>query len=150
MSWSSTPNLTDFLSFIRNVMGILPIYLPDNSVNITYAYDIAIDIVNPSLAVAPGNIYALAVYNLGGDNLVNFAPDQQNQNYFANLRTQLGINTWVPGVIQSSADQSTSESMLTPDFMKGFTLSDLQNLKTPWGRQYLAFAQRYGTLWGLT
>jgi hypothetical protein len=25
----------------------------------------------------------------------------------------------------------------------------LQNVKTPWGRQYLAYAQTYGTMWGV-
>ena len=34
--------------------------------------------------------------------------------------------------------------------MKDFTLANLQNLKTPYGRQYLAWAQAYGPLWGLS
>jgi hypothetical protein len=40
--------------------------------------------------------------------------------------------------------------LLNPEAMKTFTLANLQNLKTPWGREYLAIAQRAGTTWGLT
>lgn len=70
--------------------------------------------------------------------------------FFAELRAKWGINSFVPGVVQSSSDENTAESLLVPDAFKGFTLGDLQNLKTPWGRQYLAYAQRCGPLWGLT
>jgi len=52
--------------------------------------------------------------------------------------------------VGASEDEATSQTLLTPEAMKGLTLADLQNLKTPWGRQYLAFAQSYGTLWGIT
>ena len=35
--------------------------------------------------------------------------------------------------------------------MKGLTLANLQNLKTPWGRMYLSIAQLAGpTIWGLS
>jgi hypothetical protein len=40
--------------------------------------------------------------------------------------------------------------MATPDFVKTLTLANLQQLKTPWGRQYLAYAQSAGPLWGLS
>ena len=143
-------------------MGIPPGALPDNSVWLTYAYDVAYATVNTQLSTVPGPFYVLAVYNLGGDNLVNWAQDDVQPPYpfptnnpaglfyFAYLRDQFKINAFVPGVINSSSDEGTSQSMDTLDAYKNFTLSNLQNLKTPWGRTYLGFAQRVGTLWGLT
>lgn len=132
-------------------MGVPTSALPDNSLVLVYAYDVAIAIVNDSLECVPP-IYKLAVYNLGGDNLVNWAPDQPGSTYWADLRGKEGYNigAFAPGVVQATSDESTSTSLLNPEFMKTFTLANLQNLKTPWGRQYLAFAQSYGTLWGLT
>ena len=53
-------------------------------------------------------------------------------------------------MITASNDETTGETLVVMDAAKGFTLSNLQNLKTPWGRTYLGFAQQFGTLWGLT
>jgi len=104
--------------------------------------------------------HAWAVYNLGGDILVNYAPDNDdatppveppNDHYFTILRTKLGLNSFVPGIIQSSSDNGTSVSYMTPGWMEQMTLANLQQLKTPWGRQYLMLAQAYGpTIWGLS
>lgn len=166
MSWSATPNLTDYLSFIANVMAINVAYLPTDAPIITYTLQVAITTVNPLLAsigtgqcyppisppsgITPAPIYALAVYNLAGDLLINFASDQPGFTYFYDARKNYGINIFVPGVVGASADTGTSSSMVTPEFMKTFTMANLQNLKTPYGRQYLSFAQAYGTLWGLS
>jgi hypothetical protein len=229
--------LAGFISFIQLNMQIPASALPTNSPVIPMALAIAQDIVNPALCAignvstsyAGPSIYDLAVYNLAGDNLINFATDQSvaiagiawasstatattavahgfntgdpilitgnaplaynsqpgpnnasvaaqivvtsstafsypvaanpgsfvsggqaSEIFFANARRQFGINSFVAGVISSSADVSTSESLLVPDQMKTLTLSNLQNLKTPWGRQYLAFAMQYGSLWGMS
>jgi len=114
------------------------------------AYNVAIDIVNTYLACGPSYIYKLAVYNLAGSNLLNFAQDTPPSTYFADIRKQLNISGFVSGIVQSASDVSTSESMLIPDFFKELTLADLQYTKDPYGRQYLAFAQRFGSLWGLS
>jgi hypothetical protein len=82
--------------------------------------------------------------------LINFATDQSGQTFFATARTNYGINSFVAGVIGSSADETTSESLVVPEAMKNLTLQNLQNLKTPYGRQYLYFAQAFGTNWGLS
>ena len=145
----TTPTQAGFTAFIRNVMGIPTSALPDSSPTITWALEIAQTIVNVQLNLVPG-IYTLAVYNLAGDNLVNYATDQPNQTHFADLRSQLGLSNFTAGVVSSTSDSGTSVSLATPEFMKTLTLSDLQNLKTPWGRNYLAFAQRYGTAWGIS
>lgn len=131
-------------------MGITTIVLPDNSIWITYAFNVAMEIVLDQMACVSATIYTLSVYNLAADNLINYAQDQSGQTYFADLRQKWDINGFVPGVIESSADVSTSESLLVPDFMKNFMMSDLQNIKTPYGRQYLAFAQRAGNIWGIS
>lgn len=154
------PTQAGFLAFIRQVMGINSTILPDNSWAIPYAYDIAFAIVYRPMACASPLIYQQAVYNLGGSNLLNFAPDLSGAAvvdgsdpplpYFAYLRQKFQINSFVSGVIQSASDEGTSESMVVPKPAEEFTLADLQYLKDPYGRQYLAFAQRSGTLWGLS
>lgn len=142
--------------WVRGFMGVPSSVLPDNSPYLTYAFDISITTVNTLLGVAP-NAYALAVYNLGGDCLVNSVPDavplviyKNELPYWAFLRDQFKINSFVAGVVQSASDEGTSDSLLVPDAFKGLTMSDLQNLKTPWGRRYLAYAQKFGSLWGLS
>ena len=145
------PTLAGFQDFITNVMAIPSAALPLSSPVVAMAYTVAMATVNCALCVT--GIYALAVYNLGGSLVINFAPDQPNQTYFRALRGKDGLNiaSFVPGVIAASGDESTSESILNPDFMKNFTMDDLQRLKDPYGRQYLAFAQDYGpAVWGLS
>jgi hypothetical protein len=154
------PTAAGFLVFIRQQMGISTAVLPDTSPYVGWAFNVAVEIVNLQLDCISPLIYGLAVYNLAADNLINYAQDlpgapiidgsQPPAAFFQALRQSWDITGFVPGVITSSADVSTSESLLVPDFMKGLTLADLQNLKTPYGRQYLAFAQRIGTNWGLS
>ncbi len=159
----SDPTLAGFITFVRTVMGIDTTALPDGSPAFAYAYNAAYMTVNPLLGmgvpVPPGtdtwSIYALAVYNLAGDRLINYAPDTPPSTYFTTLRGPIkgggyGIYTFVAGVVQSATDETTSDGLLVPDAFKGLTIGDLQNLKTPWGRQYLALAQDFGPLWGLT
>ena len=45
------PTVAGFLLFIRNVMGISPLVLPDNSPTINWALSIATMFVNPDLGV---------------------------------------------------------------------------------------------------
>lgn len=152
---TAAPNLTDFTTFLRNVVGIDPLALPDDAPIIVYAFNGAMTIVNISLACVPTppgswSIYALAVYNLGADTLINFAQDQPGYTVFFDLRRALSINSFVPGVIASSANAPTSETTLNPEFMKTFTMRDIRNLKTPYGRAYLEIAGDFGTLWGIS
>ena len=71
--------------------------------------------------------------------------------FFAYNRAQYNMLGFVSGVIQAAADEVTSESMLVPDALKGLTLANLQQLKDPWGRNYLQWAQDYGpAAWGVS
>ena len=117
---------------------------------IQISFTLAIDTVNAFLALASPNWYVLAVYNFAADRLVNYAQDLTGQTYFSNLRATLNLNTLSVGVVAASSDNGTSVSMLNPDQLKNLMLADLQALKTPWGRQYLQIAQKWGTtLWGI-
>lgn len=156
------PTLAGFQSFITTVMGITSEQLPSDSPWIQGALNFALQEVNIELAWASGCgwpsgsnqtnvplIYNAAVYNLAGSLLLQYAPDQEGQSFFATARKTWNILGFVPGVVLSGADVTTSESLVVPEFFKNLTLGDLQRLKDPFGRQYLAFAQNYGpTIWG--
>jgi hypothetical protein len=160
------PTLATFLAFVRNVMRIDAKKLPDASPWLPIAFANALAIVNPSLAAisipqadAAGvalntgglTIYSEAVYNLAAHNLIEYAQDQPGFGYFKALRKKLNIAGFVSGVVQSSGDEGTSVSLVVQEAAKAFTLMNLQQLKTPYGRTYLGLAQGYGpTTWGIT
>lgn len=145
------PTQAGFSDFIFNVMEVPAAALPADSPSIAAAYQIALATVNQALQCAVPMIYALAVYNLGADNLVNWCTDQPGQCYFKGLRKDFKILDFVPGVVSATSDEGSSASLEVPEAFKTLTIGDLQNLKTPWGRQYLAIAQKYGpTIWGLS
>jgi hypothetical protein len=151
MTVVTTTTLSGFLTFIRQIMGIKTRDLPDNSPYIELAYAVALELVLPGIKAASALLYQQAVYNLAGDNLVTFAMDQPGCHFFEELRDKLNILKFTAGVVSSSSDQGTSQSLEVIKAAKDFTLGNLQNLKTPWGRAYLAIAQAYGpSIWGLT
>ena len=154
------PTVAGFTTFIRNVMGINTTVLPDDSAVIPMAFNVAMEIVNLDLDLISATIYELAVYNLAGSNLLNYAQDLpeaepvQGSNpplpFFEYTRQTWNINGFVSGVIQASGDEGTNQSLVVQEAAKNFTLADLQNLKDPYGRRYLSFAQQYGpNVWGL-
>lgn len=158
MSGSSpTPTLAGFQAFITNNMQIPTSVLPSDSVYITYAYNVAIEIVSLQLQMVSPLSYMLAVYNLAANNLVTYAEDlpdapvyQNDLPFFAYQRQRFGISSFVGGVISSSSDNGTSQSIDVVDSLKSLTLLDLNALNTPWGRTYLMFAGQIGSLWGAT
>ncbi len=154
---ASPPTLAGFTAFLYNVASFPVGALPTTSPVIPMAFDVALEIVNLQMAYVSPLIYQLAVYNLGTSNVLNYAQDPvpatvilNDMPYFQALRTQFNCLGFTAGVISSTADESTSESLLTPEFMKGLTLDNLQLLHDPWGRTYLGFAQASGTLWGIS
>ena len=139
-------SLADFEDFIYSIVGVPMSALPANSPTIPFSYNFALATV---LLQLPADVYPVAVNNLGFHFLVTFAKDQTGQSYFSDLQSQYGLDSFTPGVISSTADQSTSNSLLNPDFMRNLTMGDLQQAKTPWGRMYLSIAQNFGPLWAM-
>jgi hypothetical protein len=144
------PTLAGYLTFLRNTVGIPASALPDSSFNIGLSFALAMDIVSLWLQWIQADIYTVAVYNLATDRLINFCPDQQGQCYFKEAREKFTINQFVAGVVKTTFDQGTGETLEVPEAFMGLTIMDLANLNTPFGRQYLALAQQIGSLWGLT
>jgi hypothetical protein len=167
------PTLAGFITWVRTVMGVPSPVLPDNAPVLGMALAVSMAIVNPALrcvaipqvdaagvALNSGGltIYVLAVYNLGGSNLLAYAQDaadapifEDKLPYWQFLRKKFNTFGFVSGVIQSTGDESTNSSLVVQDAAKNFTLANLQQLKDPWGRQYLAFAQSYGpSTWGIS
>ena len=154
-SSSPTPTLAGFQAFITNNMQIPTSVLPADSVYIGYAYNVAIEIVSLQLQMVSPLSYTLAVYNLAANNLVTYAEDlpdapvyQDDLPFFAYQRKRFGISAFVGGVISSSGDNGTNQSIDVVDSLKSLTLLDLNALNTPWGRTYLMFAGQIGSLWG--
>lgn len=160
------PTLADFNSFIKDVMKVPPAALPANSPWPGMAFAIALSIVNTSLQAvaipqfdAAGaqlntggfSIYSQAVYYLAADTLLNITPDVPGFRYFASQRRKFNLVGFVSGVVQSSNDETTGVSMVVQEAAKAFTIKDIQNLKTPYGRMYLQLAQSFGpATWGIT
>lgn len=150
-------SLGGFIEFIRVGMSVPVDVLPDGSIYIRWAYARATHLVNRQIQQADPLLYMVAVYNLGADILVNItqdAPDappyKDGLPYWKWLRSQFNINAFIAGVVTSSSDEGTSQSLEVSDAFKNLTLMDLQNLKTPWGREYLGIAQSVGALFGMS
>lgn len=144
-----TPNVTDYTAFLRE-SGISEADLPDDSFWISTTLDIGKATANLLIALA-APYYVLAVYNFGADRLLNFATDQPDRVYFATQRKNLGLLSYAAGVVGSSSGDGASQSLEVIEAAKAFTVTDVQLMKTPFGRNYIGIAQTYGpTIWGLT
>ncbi|WP_321913576.1 hypothetical protein [Paraburkholderia sp. J11-2] len=146
----TTPNTTDFYTFLSTIAQIPSSALPSNSPYIPWALSYAEEKTLLVLYAIGQDYYCFAVYLLATSFLINWCPDQPGQTFFATLRSQWNLTGFVGGTVQSSADESTSESLLAPDFIKGLTLGQLQALKDPYGRQFLAMCQDLGPIWGIS
>lgn len=129
-------------------MGIDPVFLPDNSPVIAQVYGFAKRIVDIDLCIA--GVYTEAVYNFAGDQLLNYADDQDGRTFFDEARAKYSLDVFVPGVLSSSSNSPTSQATLNPEFMKTLVMGDLQTLKTPYGKVYMNLALQNGTIWGLS
>jgi hypothetical protein len=140
------PDLAGFILFIRTTMGISADILPDDDPSISSAFSLSMDWVNRDIACISPILYSQAVYNLSASFLINFGPES----VFGEIRKDLGLNNFTAGVISASADETTSQTRVVSDALKNLSLADLQQIKDPYGRWYLAIAQQYGDLWGLS
>lgn len=139
----STPNVSDFTVFVYD-QGVPTNDLPADSEYLQWSFNIAMGVALIPPTAMPPILYVMAVYNLGMHQLLKMAQDQAGQLFFAQQRAAFKLLTFIAGPVISSADQSTSNALAAPDFLKGLTMADLDLLKTPWGQQYLAYAQSYG------
>jgi hypothetical protein len=149
------PTLAGFQAFITNNMQIPTSVLPADSVFITFAYNLSLSFVSKQIQMVDPFIYVVAVYSLAANNLVTYAEDvpdapiyMDELPFFAFQRKKFGVTAFVAGVIGSSGDNGTSQSIEVVESMKTLTLVDLNALNTPWGRTYLGIAGQIGQLWG--
>ena len=73
----------------------------------------------PPIVYQTMSIYAICVYNLGGHVLCEIAADDPNlpppfNTFWADLRKQLGLNSFNFGIITSASDQGTSAGQQIP------------------------------------
>ena len=163
MTVGSQPSLSGFISFL----GVLNVpatagFSPTTDPTVTWCYDAALQTVNCGLQAVPAvpgawSQYARAVYFLAADFLVGWEQDppspalyKDNLPYWAWLRQQYGVNNFVAGVVNSTSDEGTSMGLTVPEAFSAYTIANLQNLKTPYGRAYLGIAQSWGTQWGMS
>lgn len=146
----STPNLADFTTFVYD-QGVTTAVLPTDSVYLGYAFEHAFNsALTPPSDLAP-IIYVIAVYDLGMHRLIKITQDVSGSTYFKVLRINFRIGSFLAGVLASSSDEGTSGNLDVASPLKNLMLSDLDLLKTPYGRDYLAYAQTYGpTVWGIS
>lgn len=142
MAWSSGPNLTDFTTFCTN-QGVVDSTNTNNATYFGWAFDYAMAqaLVCPQM---PTNLYDLAVYNLGTDRFIRVAQDTAPDTFYTTQRTTFGVMTFKPGVVMASGDESSSQTLVVPDWFRTLPMSAQQLLATYWGREYLGYAQMYG------
>jgi len=151
-----TPTLVGFIAWVRAVMGVTTAQLPDSDPAFYYAFTVALELTNVRILTASPLIYQLAVYNLG-DNLINWAQDpagapvnSEGLACFAALRKQFGCFNFTAGPVSSSGDEGSNVSLEVVEGLKNLLVGQLQNLKTPFGRQYISFTQAGGNDMGIT
>lgn len=143
MAWTSpSPNLTDFTTFCTN-QGIVSPSTASSSEYFQWAFDWAMAdaLTCPQM---PYPLYTLAVYNLGADRFIRLAQDSLGTTFYSTLRQQFNVLKFRPGVVLASGDEGSSETLLVPDWYRELPMTAQQLLETPWGRDYLAYAQMYG------
>lgn len=146
-----TPTLAGFNSFLQSPVGLTGQALTDAQAVSETAFCMAMETVNTFICAAAPMLYVQAVYNLAADIVFNIALDTAPSTYFQTARQTWNIFGFVAGVVNAAGDNGTSDSLTVPESLGQLTLADLQNLKTPYGRAYLAIAQKWGPdLFGIT
>ncbi len=138
----SVPNAADFATFVYN-QGITTAELPANSLYLQWAFNYAFD-QTFTVPQMPAILYVLAVYNYGFHRLLQITQDQPGQTYFTTARSTYGLLNFTAGPVIASGDQGTNQTLVEPEYLKNMTVSMGNLLKTPWGQEYLSYAQQYG------
>lgn len=144
------PTLAGYTTFLRDIVGLDIIVLPDGSPVIEFSYNLALNFTQPLLSVIPQipevYMYTTAVYNFATHMLMVWAKDQPDQDFFKRIQRQYNLRSLVAGAVESAHDETTSSNLKVPKFFDGLTFSQLDLMKTPWGRMYLEIAQSVGSL----
>jgi hypothetical protein len=144
------PNVTDLYTFLTTVAAVPTSALPANSPYIAWALSYSEEMTLGVFRAIGQDFYCFAVYLLATSFLINWCPDQLGQTYFQTARNGFGISSFTGGTVQSASDQGTSAGLDAPDFIKGLTPGQLQALKDPFGRQWLAMSAELGPIWGIS
>jgi hypothetical protein len=156
MTWANpdTPNLSDYTLFLQDAVGINVAYLPADSPFISYAFNRALGLVINLPGANSGIMYTLAVYNCAAHIQLMITPDQVvdgvSYDFFKKKRNDFDLLHPVVGLVASSSDEGTSTTNAVPDALRQLTISDLGFMRTVWGREFMAFNQDFGELWGLS
>ena len=146
----AAPTLEGYIGFCRTIAGITPLVMPSTSTGFEETFCFAKQWVpQDQLQCASPMLYTAAVYNWGVSLLIELQPDQPGQCFFQDLRKTFRTNNFVPGVISSAADQSTSDSLTVGKALSNMSLMDLQRANDPFGRRALGICMEMGSLWGL-
>jgi len=146
----TTPTLSGFITFCRNVVGIPVDVMPDNDPGFQSALDYAALWIPLFLNQLSPGLFTVCTYNWAASLLIQYQQDPTGQVFFTQNRQSLGINNFVPGVLQSASNEATSQSMAIGKGLSNMTITDMQRVKDPYGRQALAILMDLGTVWGLT
>jgi len=148
----TAPTLAGLIAFGRGAPAIPTEALPDDSPDWQTALTFAQEWVPCILNQLSPTMYTACVYNWSISSIVQWANDQPGQTYFANLQGIDGFKTdnFVPGVVTTTSDESTSTGLTVGDALSNLSLIDLQRVKDPYGRAALAIMAALGTVWGLS
>jgi len=144
VSFASTPNLTDFTTYVQS-QGVTATYLPVDSPWLQYALDYGVNwTLQDSSNTVPAITYVIACYNCGMHFLLRNCPDQPGETFFATQRQTFNLNGFVAGPVMSSSDEGTSQTLGGSTTTRDLPLPAMSFIKTPWGQQYLEYQQAYG------
>lgn len=138
----TTPNLVDFTTYATN-QGVVAPYTASDSEYFQWAFNRALNQALEAPCMASIE-YILAVYNLGTDRFVRLAMDDGLGTFYQVQRGTFNILDFRPGVVMASGDGPTSQTLVVPDWYKDLPMWAQELLKTPWGREYISWAQMYG------
>ena len=110
-------------------------------------------LTTPLMIISPppnGGVLATALVIVQNGVVVNFEITNPGtkyivNNFWAEWRIKYNVGNIITGVTNSAGDQGTSASSTVPEFFNKLNLSSLEQMQDPWGRYYLAYAQKYGT-----
>lgn len=144
------PTLAGFVTFCRDIAGITPEVMPDADAGFDRAFSIAQGMIPLELCQLSPVIFTDCTYCWGVSVLVQFQQDQPGETFFSDMRSAYGVNNLVPGVISATSDEGTATSLTVGKSLANLSLTDLQRIKDPFGRQAIAYLMELGTSWGLS